>query len=60
MKTIEQKSLDKLEDALNHLGKMSDLLVKDKDTEFIEAFNEAFDVLKSAMDLMFEVLDPLR
>lgn len=60
MKTIEQKSLDKLEDALNHLGKMSDLLVKDKDTEFIEANKEAFDELKSAMDLMFEVIDPLR
>lgn len=60
MKRISQKSLDKLEDALNHLGKMGDMLVKDNDIEFIEANKEALNELKGAMDLMFEVLDPLR
>lgn len=60
MKRISQKSLDKLEDALNHLSKMGDMLVKDKDIEFIEANKEALNELKGAMDLMFEVLDPLR
>lgn len=60
MKRISQKSLDKLEDALNHLSEMSILLLKDKDTEFIEANEEALNKLKGAMDLMFEVLDPLR
>lgn len=60
MKIISQKSLDKLEDALNHLYEMSNLLLKDKDTEFIEANEEAFNKLKNATDLMIEVLDPLR
>lgn len=55
MKRISQKSLDKLEDALNHLSEMSILLLKDKDTD-----KEALNELKGAMDLMFEVLDPLR
>lgn len=57
MKKISQKQLDKLEDALNHLYEIGCYLVTVRD---IKEVDEALKDLKSAGDLMFEVLDPLR
>ena len=57
MKKISQKQLDKLEDALNHLYGVGCYLVTVRN---IKEVDEALKDLKSATDLMFGVLDPLR
>lgn len=57
MKIIRRKQLDELEDALNHLYEAGQCLTNDQDGRLVK---DALEELKIAMELMTDVLDPLR
>lgn len=59
MKIIRKKQLNELEDALNHLHEAGLCLTMDNDHE-PQLGKEALKELSVAMELMFNVLDPLR
>lgn len=57
MKIIRRKQLDELEDALNHLYEACWCLTNDQEGRLVK---DALEELQSAMELMSNVLDPLR
>lgn len=57
MKIIRKKQIDELEDALNHLYEVGWCLTNDQERRLVK---DALEELQIAMELMFNVLDPMR